>query len=292
MDIDLVNKIKRLAIISLASKDELVKKLVLKGGNAIDLAYNRTGNISRTSYDLDYSIEGIDENINTIKTEIKDSLEQTFKEHGYIINDYKFTSKPQEITNTELATFWGGHKITFKVITSNVYEQHSNDPKTIARRSIPLRQNNSNVFEIEISKFEYTGHKQQITVDNYKLYVYSREMIVFEKLRALCQQTPMYSTIVPSHSPRSRARDFYDIFYILVDYNIDMGSEENKTILKHVFEAKKVPLYYINELRNYKSIHADNWKSVTDTVSNTTKTEDFDFYFNFVLNKFENIIFP
>ena len=58
MDIDLVNKIKRIALIALASDDELVETLVLKGGNAIDLAYKpKNDTISRTSYDLDYSIE-------------------------------------------------------------------------------------------------------------------------------------------------------------------------------------------------------------------------------------------
>jgi hypothetical protein len=36
MDIDVVNKIKHLAFIALASDDELSEALVLKGGNAID----------------------------------------------------------------------------------------------------------------------------------------------------------------------------------------------------------------------------------------------------------------
>ncbi len=36
MNINLVNKIKSLAIIALASDDNLVESLVLKGGNAIE----------------------------------------------------------------------------------------------------------------------------------------------------------------------------------------------------------------------------------------------------------------
>lgn len=39
MNIDIVNRIKRIAIIALASDDKLVETLVLKSGNAIDLAY-------------------------------------------------------------------------------------------------------------------------------------------------------------------------------------------------------------------------------------------------------------
>jgi hypothetical protein len=58
MDINLVSKIKRLVIIALASDDELMESLVLKGGNAIDLAYPPAKKgLSRASYDLDYSIE-------------------------------------------------------------------------------------------------------------------------------------------------------------------------------------------------------------------------------------------
>jgi predicted nucleotidyltransferase component of viral defense system len=277
---------------ALASEDNLMQRLVLKGGNAIDLAYNRSGNTSRTSFDLDYSIEGDDDDIEDLKTTIENVLSQTFIEKGYIINEFKFESKPHTIKDPIVASFWGGHKIGFKVIKESLHEKYKGDKKAISRNSIALKDNSSTVFDIEISKYEYTGHKQITDIDELKLYVYSREMIVFEKLRALCQQMPMYSSIVPDFSPRSRARDFYDIFYILDGYNIDMESEENKTILKHVFDAKKVPLDYIKELRNHKSIHADNWNSVTNTVSNTTKIEDFDFYFNFVLDKFENIIFP
>ena len=57
MNLELVNKIKELAIIVLASDDQLIESIVLKGGNAIDIAYRDNNSISRTSYDLDFSIE-------------------------------------------------------------------------------------------------------------------------------------------------------------------------------------------------------------------------------------------
>lgn len=49
MDLILLEKIKKLAIISIVSDDELMEKLVLKGGNAIDLIYQVSG---RASIDL------------------------------------------------------------------------------------------------------------------------------------------------------------------------------------------------------------------------------------------------
>jgi len=47
-------------------------------------------------------------------------------------------------------------------------------------------------FEIDISKYEYCGGKTQKEYEGYKIYVYSLEMIIFEKLRAICQQTEEY----------------------------------------------------------------------------------------------------
>lgn len=89
MDIELVNKIKRLTIIALASDDELIETIVLKGGNAIDLLYrNSLGTVSRTSYDLDFSVEEeFFRDEEEIKTRIEKTLINTFLEHGYVIFD-------------------------------------------------------------------------------------------------------------------------------------------------------------------------------------------------------------
>ena len=51
--------------------------------------------------------------------------------------------------------------------------------------------------------------------------VYTPEMIVLEKLRALCQSIPEYKTIIPSANIKGRARDFYDIWNICEMYPID-----------------------------------------------------------------------
>ena len=56
-----LNDIRRLAIVALFSDDKLTEKLVLKGGNALSLVY---GVSSRTSLDLDFSMESDFEDLN------------------------------------------------------------------------------------------------------------------------------------------------------------------------------------------------------------------------------------
>ena len=117
-------------------------------------------------------------------------------------------------------------------------------------------------------------------------------MIVFEKLRAICQQLPAYKDVIPSFSPRARARDFYDINLIMEMHEIDPRTPENIELIKNIFYAKKVPLNFIKEIRNNKSTHIDDWQSVMDTISPSEISRDFNYYFDFVLQTFEDITFP
>lgn len=294
MDIDLVNKIKRIALIALASDDELVETLVLKGGNAIDLAYKpKSHTISRTSYDLDYSIDDGDfsEDEISISKRIEATLTQTFLESDYVIIDYKFLNKPKKIRE-DVADFWGGYKVEFKVIDKKTYDENKENIDKLRRGAVSVNPNNSPVFELEFSKFEHVGQKVAIDVDGYKIYVYTPEMIVFEKLRAICQQIPEYKEVIASFTPRARARDFYDIHLIMEMHEIDPTTKENIELIQNIFQAKKVPTHFIKEIRNNKAIHADNWQSVKDTISPYEKLQDFDYYFDFVVQNFVGITFP
>ena len=47
-------QVKRLALVAMFSDDELMEKLVLKGGNALGLIHNVNG---RMSFDIDMSME-------------------------------------------------------------------------------------------------------------------------------------------------------------------------------------------------------------------------------------------
>lgn len=294
MDVNLVNKIKRIAIIALASDDELVETLVLKGGNAIDLAYRPQSELnSRTSYDLDYSIEDGDftEDEISISRRIETTLKQTFQENDMVVFDFKFFNKPK-INRQELADFWGGYKVEFKVTPKANFDKHKGNLDKLRRNAVSLKPDNSPVFELEFSKFEYVGQKKSIDVDGYKIFVYTPEMIAFEKLRAICQQIPAYKEVVPSFSPRARARDFYDIHLIMEMHEIEPKTEVNLNLILNIFQAKKVPIQLIKEIKNNQAIHADNWQSVKDTISPYERLEDFQYYFDYVVNKFSEIKFP
>ncbi len=293
MNIDIVNRIKRIAIIALASDDELVETLVLKGGNAIDLAYRPSSEkISRTSFDLDYSLVNgdFDEDEETISNRIKKTLEQTFLENEYVVIDYKFLHRPKRMRE-DLADFWGGYKVEFKVVERKLYDNHKGNITQVRNSSISVNPSTSTVFEVEFSKFEYVGEKRPVDVDGYTIYVYTPEMIVFEKLRAICQQLSNYKEVIPSFTPRARARDFYDIHLIMEMREIDLALPDNLELIKNIFQAKKVPVGYIKNIRNNKTLHLDNWQDVKDTISPHETIQDFDYYFNFVLVNFENLTF-
>ncbi|WP_162428185.1 nucleotidyl transferase AbiEii/AbiGii toxin family protein [Pontibacter pudoricolor] len=293
MDIGIVNKIKRLAIVALASDDDLIETIVLKGGNAIDIAYHHsTQSVSRTSFDLDFSIEDGDfkDDLESVKQRIHKTLVQTFSENGYVVIDYNFIHKPKTVKEP-VADFWGGYLVTFKVVEQQVFEK-ANNFDLQRRLAVPLKPDRSTKFELEFSKFEYVADKTAIDVDGYTIYVYTPEMIVFEKVRAICQQLPQYAEVIKSHTPRARARDFYDIYLIMESCGVVVDAKDNIQLLQHIFDAKRVPVEFIQEIRNNKTIHFQNWDSVKDTVSQTEALREFDFYFNYVVEKFESITFP
>lgn len=289
MNIELVNKIKRLTIISLASDDNLVETLVLKGGNALEILFNSRTH-SRASYDLDYSIVSDFTDLEDSVNRIHKSLSQTFLENDFVLIDFKFEKKPK-ISNLKTSDFWGGYRFTFKVLEKEKYDEFNGNIKLQIRNSIALFPNNSTNFDLEISKFEFIGQKEEVKVDGYKLYIYTPLMIAFEKLRAICQQLPQYKEIIPSFTPRARAKDFYDIYLIMSLSPFDPSLPEHKELLINIFQAKRVPISFIKEIKNNKDIHKDDWISVVDTVDSKADLKDFEFYFNFVVSTFDPINF-
>lgn len=111
MNLEAAITIRNLAIIALASDDELVESLVLKGGNAISLLRGDKSKLSRASFDLDYSIvDGDFDEPDDISNRIQYALIQTFIEKGYHLTDYSFTEKPKN-PNPKNNDFWGDIKL-------------------------------------------------------------------------------------------------------------------------------------------------------------------------------------
>jgi predicted nucleotidyltransferase component of viral defense system len=280
MDLKLLEKIKRITIIALVSDDILMEKLVLKGGNAINFIHKLS---SRASIDLDYSMKDdftLEELID-IENRIKKVLETTFKENGYQIFDFKFHEKPEKV-NEKVRHFWGGYAVEFKIIESEKYTSFT-DIEALRRHAIVIGKDNSTKYSIDISKYEFVEDKVGYEIDGYTLFAYTPEMIVCEKIRAICQQVPDYKEIVMSMTPKSRARDFFDIHTLITHFGVDLTKTENLDLLKNILAVKKVPLNFISKISDSKKLHEESYAQLKDTLRASEKVENFDFYFEFVL---------
>jgi len=283
----LLEKIRRCAIVSVVSNDDLMDRLVLKGGTAIDLVYQISG---RASIDVDFSMQDKfhDDELSDVMSIIKSALEETFKQEGLCVFDITLDEKPDKIS-AEYKDFWGGYKIGFKVIPYDFYNPNSANIDTLRRNATVVGQNQKRIFEIEISKFEYCGAKVSMEIDGYTVYVYTTEMLVLEKIRAICQQNPEYKGIIKTFRATARARDFYDIYILLEHSPKNLNAKETKELLKAIFEAKKVPLDYIYKVKNDREFHRTDYASLKDTVKIGIQLEEFDFYFDYVVAKLESI---
>lgn len=281
MDMKLINIIKTTAIQALVSDDTLMDKLILKGGNALDLIHKVA---ERASFDLDFSIEGSfdDTQLPQLENKVSKLLTSTFWQQGYHVFDVSLRKRPNKI-KPELDSFWGGYKIEFKLITLEHFKELKSDPERMRREAIPVGQKASTKLRIDISRFEHCPLVEQHDVDGYMVRVYSPVLIAIEKIRAICQQMKEYGAIVPSVTVSPRARDFFDIYTIVKTYDVDLLSETNRELLTAVFDAKKVPLTFLTYLRRYRDFHSEDFIAVKETVKPSVALQDFDFYFDFVL---------
>ena len=287
VNLDLLQKIKRLTISALVADDILMGILVLKGGNALDLAYDIS---NRGSIDIDFSMEKdfTEDERKRIGNQVGSLLRDEFIKEGLIAFDVNFKERPKKIEDA-VKSFWGGYCLDFKIITKEKYDALGGKLEDVRRNAIEIASNSSTIFEVDISKYEYVGEKRPKDIEGATVYVYSPEMLAIEKARALCQQVEDYKNVVLRMTSKSRARDFYDIYNLSQAFNINFASEENVELAKHIFEAKRVPLSYIKKLEDYREFHRLSWESVLGTISQKEHPKEFDFYFDFVLEKFRHL---
>src|SRR5262249_24515335 len=153
-------------------------------GNALDLVHQIS---ARASVDIDLSMEGdfAPHEVPDLNKRIERALKDTFRPEGFEVFDVKLEIRPPTLT-VDLQDFWGGYGVEFKLIESDRYKELGEDIDALRRNAVPLGQGTK--FSIEISKYEYTAGKVQFDLDGYAVFVYTPEMIVCEKLRAICQQ--------------------------------------------------------------------------------------------------------
>lgn len=283
-DEKLIEEIKKTTIISLVNDDDLYARLALKGGNAIKLIHNMN---FRASSDIDFSIEGdVDE---LTKQKILSSIETGFAEKDYFAFEIKFIEKPKTIED-ELKSFWGGYSVEFKLISAQRANQLQSNHEQMRREAIML--GTGNKFTIDISLHEYTETKKVFEINNYSVFAYTLEMIVIEKLRAICQQMEDYREIINrKSSPRARARDFVDIENIITNpkSEIDLSKSHCLSLTKEIFNAKRVPLELIGKIETTRDFHIHDYQQVVSTMTENIKNNDFDYYFKFVVNEVQKL---
>ena len=280
--------IRRIALIAMFSDDDLMNRLVLKGGNALDIVY---GTAKRASFDLDFSIEGEfrREDMAILKAKISKVLIETFEEHSYSVFDITFEEKPESMP-TSVQGFWGGYQIEFKVMRREKYRALSGNIDALRREALEVAPGHKRRLTIEISKFEVCSLKKPHEVDGYTVYVYPPEMLAIEKLRAICQQMPEYAEIVGKSHVSARARDFLDFHTVVEHFKLNLLDARNIAALKAVFEAKRVPLDLLGEVHRHREFHRPDFRAVMATVKPGTGLESFDFYLDFVVEQCRGIL--
>ncbi|MDT2874422.1 nucleotidyl transferase AbiEii/AbiGii toxin family protein [Lactococcus lactis] len=284
------DEIRNTTLKAIFSNERLNKNLVLKGGNALKLY----GIVERESQDLDFSIK---ETIRfTEKEEGKEfqkSISEAFIKKGYFVNDFKFISKPKK-RHESLPPFWGGYKIIFTLLDTSLYQdmiasQAPENMKELNRYAIPLEGDGKKI-EIDLSYDEYVENKLDYDLDGTKIYLYSPIMIVYEKIRASCQQLDEY----PLTANKTRARDLYDIYKSLtnskqMELREQVLSVENFYILENIFRVKEVPFSLMKKLETKKEdLKIDYEEKVLPQVSSRNQ-EDFEFIFDYNQKLFNDL---
>jgi predicted nucleotidyltransferase component of viral defense system len=275
MDLRKVEEIKRIALIAMFSDDDLMETLVLKGGNALDIVY---GISPRASLDLDFSIENDFKDIEKTRSQIKAVLTKTFDERGYKAFDITLLPHPKTPSPGQ-PDHWGGYDVEFKVIDKEKYNLLCADAELLRKQSIEFTSQHNKKFKIQISKYEFCGNKQAEEIEGFTIYVYPPVLLVFEKLRSICQQMKEYPY---RETGTARARDFFDIFVIMSHFNLTLIDQDNLMLLKHVFETKNVPLNLMLKIEQYREFHQTGFSSLQDTIKPGEKLRSFDFYFEYV----------
>jgi predicted nucleotidyltransferase component of viral defense system len=284
-----IERVKHLTLEALFTDDIFMSILVLKGGNALNLAYNLS---ERGSIDIDFSMAGdfSPQDLERMQNNAASILNTVFEREGFHAFDVKLVEKPKKINN-DVKDFWGGYELEFKLIGLEQKQQFDNNIEAMRRNAIALHDDNSTKFTVDISRYEHIGNAQTREIDGVMVQVYSPEMLAIEKLRALCQQTVGYKAIIGSMTPKSRARDFYDIYNILQSFpGIDVTSPQNVELTRLIFDAKRVPLAFVSHLPDTREHHRLSWEAVKQTIAQDQPVLDFDFYFDYVMAKFAHLI--
>jgi len=267
--------IRRHVIVALFSDEVLFDRLVLKGGNALELVHRV---INRGSVDVDLSIKGEFLDLADTESRIFRALKAEFESVKHVVFDERFEIIPPPSTK-DATPWWGGYSVEFKLIARDRAEalHWSQEKMRIQAETIDGQQGRR--FKVEISKHEFCEGKVTAEVNGKTIYVYTEEMCVIEKLRAICQQMPEYGR----KYRKARARDFYDVYQTVTQRGLDLALPENLELFRQIFAAKRVPLKLLAAIRKTFDFHESDWASVAAAAPG--EVQGFRFYFDFVVEE-------
>ena len=277
-----LHSFKREVILALFADNVLMPQLVLKGGNLLDVVY---GISTRPSQDIDLSICGDVEDTETFRGMIERALSNWFQPKGYVVFDVTIAEEPRNLTE-EFCDFWGGYKVEFKIVEAETYSTRGADVQKLRMAAMRVVGDNGKKFSIDISKHEYVDEKVSEIVEGFTVFAYSPQMLVAEKLRAVCQQMPEYSKQLKKHAT-PRGRDFLDIHTVSTNFNVEFGSSNFHQTVKKVFQAKRVDVRLLSKIgeEETREFHRPDFVSIAPTVRPDFELQDFDFYYNYVVEK-------
>lgn len=274
----------RSVLVGIYSSNTLSDRMYLKGGQALRVSQNLR---ARFSKDSDFSIEGVVGNEEAFFKELKESIASEFLRLDLYVIDFEFVRKPK-FKPEGTPDFWQGWAVEFKLITRD--QINLTKDRQSASAIVP-EGSQSNKILIDISEMEYCGSFEMVKVESVEVKVYSRVLLVVEKIRAICQSHPDYKYRLKKSN---RARDFFDIEQLCSKSIVEGAYEElvNKCRenLDKVFDAKEVPPELILKCVNEESFFESQkfgWEEVKSTVS--TK-EDFSYYFQFLKDLCKKIL--
>ncbi len=253
-------------IIAIYQAPIVASNLRLKGGSAMRLFDNLT---SRLSTDVDFSISSDIEDEKAFFGAIKSTVGERFQKSRFDVIDFKWGRKPER-RRAGLPAWWGGWQCEFKLVAF----EHRGKPIETKRRNAMVPEGvSSSKIMVEISGHEYCGKRRIKTIKGVRIFGYTRELLVVEKLRAICQQHPEYAYRLS----KNRARDFYDIYELTSDAD-DNFAHRCRSDIEKVFQAKEVPLSILSALWDNAFIdeQRSGFNEVRDTVS--SNIHEFDVY--------------
>lgn len=288
--------IRDIVLTSIFGNDDLYDKLTLKGGNALALQ----GVNVRASQDLDFSIShGINLDQQTYEPIFEDSLSNGFNTKGYKVINFSFIPKPPKkrlnapekgsLTDSS-SIIWGGYHIKFGIIKYDLYNELVQKKANNIGAHAETIGKNKKLIEIDISKDEYTKNREKKDLNGFTIYIYTPLMIVYEKVRASCQQLPQYRI----NGQKERARDLFDI-YELTSTNPSLleqvTSKNNIDILIRMFEIKLVKFKLLTKLDSYtEQLRSDYENNVIPQIK-TAEKPSFDFLMDYSKRLFDQLYF-